>query len=49
MLLPAAVVVYVGHYWEIGRHLHQGWLYNAMCTNVYNVYKALPCNVYKGR
>ena len=30
MLLPAAVVVYVGHYWEIGRHLHQGWLYNAM-------------------
>ena len=44
MLLPAAVVVYVGHYWEIGRHLHQGWLYNTMqcvqmctmCTRLYN-------------
>ena len=46
MLLPAAVVVYVGHYWEIGRHLHQGWLYNAMqcgqrCTICTRLYSAM--------
>ena len=48
MLLPAAVVVYVGHYWEIGRHLHQGWLYNAMqcvqrCTMCTRLYNAMQC------